>query len=155
MRTKFLFLLLTLLLVGCEKAHEDTPIEEEIIALDYSDFVNLHLEWKNLFSPAKSLYFVYIYSISCGHCKAIKDDVLSFINTDKESFFLMEYSKEIPTSNNVADTIGKEKVEEIAILGTPTLLCVSNATLVLNIAGEKEIIDYLKALPHTDTCYFL
>ena len=152
MRTKLLFLLLTPLLVGCQEGVEDTPVEVEEVPLDYSDFQDLHLEWKNLFFPAKSLYFVYIYSFSCGHCNAIKGDVLSYINVNKESFYLMEYSKEIPTSNNVADTIGKEKVEEISILGTPTLLSVSNGTLILNIAGEKEITDYLNALPHTDTC---
>ena len=64
----------------------------------------------------------------------------------------MEYSKEIPTLSNVAETIGKEKVEEISILGTPTLLNISNGSLALNIAGEKEILDYLNGLPHTDTC---
>ena len=102
MRTKLLFLLLTPLLISCQEAQESTPVEEEKMPLDYSDFEDLHLEWKNLFSPAKSLYFVYIYSISCGHCSQIKDDVLTFINNQKDLFYLMEYSKEIPTSNNVA-----------------------------------------------------
>ena len=152
MRTKLLFLLLTPLLISCQKEQQITPIEEEKTILDYSDFLDLHLEWKNLFFPAKSLYFVYIYSISCGHCNQIKDDVLTFINKEKESFYLMEYSKEIPTSNNVAETIGKEKVEEISILGTPTLLNISNGSLALNVAGEKEILDYLNGLPHTGTC---
>ena len=64
----------------------------------------------------------------------------------------MEYSKEIPTTSNVAETIGKEKVEEISILGTPTLLNISNGSLALNIAGEKEILDYLNGLPHNNTC---
>ena len=152
MRTKLLFLLLTPLLISCQEAQESTPVEEEKMPLDYSDFEDLHLEWKNLFSPAKSLYFVYIYSISCGHCSQIKDDVLTFINNQKDLFYLMEYSKEIPTSNNVAETIGKEKVEEISILGTPTLLNVSNGSLTLNIAGEKDILDYLNGLPHIDNC---
>lgn len=152
MRTKLLFLLLTPLLISCQEKQQTTPVEEEKTILNYSDFQDLHLEWKNLFSPAKSLYFVYIYSISCGHCNQIKNDVLAFINKEKESFYLMEYSKEIPTSSNVAETIGKEKVEEISILGTPTLLSISNGSLTLNIAGEKEILDYLNGLPHTDTC---
>ena len=152
MRIKILLLLLTPLLAGCQQTQSEVVIEEEATPLDYDDFKDLHLEWKNLFSPAKSQYFVYIYSISCGHCNHIKEEVLSFVNMNKESFYLMEFEVEIPTKPNVADTLGKEKVEEIAILGTPTLLEVSNWTLSLNIAGEKEITNYLNGLPHSDTC---
>ena len=67
-------------------------------------------------------------------------------------FYLIEYSNEITTKSNVADTIGKEKNEEISILGTPTLLAVTNWSLSLNIAGEKEIVDYLNGLPHKEKC---
>ena len=152
MRTKLLFLLLTPLLVGCHQEEIDNTIEEDLNALDYSDFKDLYLEWKNLFSPAKSQYFVYIYSNSCGHCEHIKKEVLEFVSVDKESFYLIKFNSEIPTKNNVAETIGKEKVEEIYILGTPTLLAVTNWSLSLNIAGESEILNYLSGLPHRDTC---
>ena len=147
-----LFLLVLPLLAGCHQTESKLIVEEEETTLDYSDFEDLNLEWKNLFSPAKSQYFVYIYSISCGHCNHIKKEVLEYVNVNKESFYLIEFSGDIPTKTNVAETIGKEKVEEISILGTPTLLAVTNWTLSLNIAGEKEIINYLSGLPHRDTC---
>ena len=152
MRNKILFLLLTPLLAGCYQEVNDTINQGDEVLLDYGDFEDLHLDWKNLFSPAKSQYFVYIYSISCGHCNHIKKEVLEFVNLNKESFYLIEYSGEIQTKSNVSETIGKEKIEEIFILGTPTLLGITNWSLSLNIAGESEILNYLSGLPHRDTC---
>ena len=149
----FLLTLLTLpLLIGCSAGKNVIGLKEENKALDYSNFSELKIEWNSLFLPAKSQYFVYIYSISCLHCEKIKPDVLSYVNADKEHFYLIEYSEEIPIGMNASLTIGKEEVEEIFILGTPTLLEISNHFLALNIAGEKEIVDYLSLLPHND-CY--
>ena len=139
-------------MAGCYQEMQDIPVEEEQTDLDYSYFEDLQLEWKNLFSPAKSHYFVYIYSISCDHCNHIKKEVLEFVSMNKESFFLIESTGDIKTKNNVSETIGKEKIEEIYILGTPTLLAITNWSLSLNIAGENEILNYLSGLPHRDTC---
>ena len=148
MRTKILTLLLLPLLTGCSTTKVEATSQVEQKELDYTDFEELKLEWKNLFLPAKSQYFVYIYSISCLHCAHIKKEVLSTIEEHKELFYLMEYQSEIPTSFNVSETIGKEKVEEVYIMGTPTLIEITNHYVGLNIAGEKEITDYLQLLPH-------
>ena len=152
MRLKLLFLLSNIVLTSCQQVEEETPEQEDTITLDYEDFLDIHLEWKNLFSPAKSQYFVYIYSISCGHCHRIKKEVLEFVNDHKEAFYLMEFNSDIPTKTNVAESIGKEKIEEIYILGTPTLLGITNWSLSLNIAGENDILNYLHSLPHLDNC---
>ena len=148
MRIKILPLLLVPFMVGCSSTKAEAKINDEQKALDYADFQDLKLEWKNLFFPAKSQYFVYIYSISCLHCAHIKKEVLSTIEENKELFYLMEYSSEIPITSNVSNTIGKEKVEEVSILGTPTLIEITNHYVGLNIAGEKEITDFLELLPH-------
>ena len=150
MRTKILTMLLLPLLAGCSVTHKEAKTSTEQNALDYSDFSNLNLEWKNLFFPAKSQYFVYIYSFSCLHCAHIKKEVLSTIKEHKELFYLIEYSDDIPISSNVSETIGKERIEEVSILGTPTLIEISNHYVALNIAGEKEITSYLALLPHNN-----
>ena len=152
MRLKLLFLLSNIVLTSCQQVEEETPEQEDTITLDYEDFLDIHLEWKNLFSPAKSQYFVYIYSISCGHCNQIKKEVLEFVNDHKEAFYLIEFNSDIPTKTNVAESIGKEKIEEVSILGTPTLIGVTNWAISLDIAGEKEITDYLSSLPHSGIC---
>lgn len=140
-------MLLTLLISGCSssKVEAATPTKT---SRDYNEFADLYLEWKNLFSPAKSQYFVYIYSISCSHCNTIKQDVLAFVNEYKDYCYLTEYTQDIKLSSNVSNTIGKEKVEEVFILGTPTLIEISDKHVAVNIAGEKDILNYIGLLPH-------
>lgn len=152
MRTINLILLSAPLLVGCQTAKVEATVEENN-KLNYSDFRDLFLEWKNLFSPAKSQYFAYIFSYSCSHCEHIKEEVLSTIGDMKDWFYLIEYSKEIPIKSNVMETIGREKIEEIYIMGTPTLIGISNKYVSINIAGEKEILEYLQLLPHMNCDY--
>ena len=150
MKEKILLLLLVPLLAGCSSKHVEARTIDEQKPLDYTDFADLHLEWKNLFLPAKSQYFVYIYSFSCSHCAHIKKEVLSTIDEYKELFYLIEYSEDIPISFNVAETIGKEKINEVYIMGTPTLIEITNHYVGLNIAGENEITNYLQLLPHNN-----
>ena len=149
MRKKFLSLLITPLLIGCQNLGKQDSAANGKGSFDYSDFDDIKLEWNELFSPAKSQYFAYIYSISCGHCERIKETVLNTVDSYKNLFYLIEYSDDIPVITNPFETIGKEKIEEVGILGTPTLIEVSNKFIALNIAGESEITDYLSLLPHT------
>ena len=146
-----LTLLITPLLMGCTWDKNGNQANGDSL-LDYQKFEDRHLQWKDLFSPAKSQYFVYIYSLFCGHCENIKHNVLSVVNERKEDFYLINYADEIPIGTNAYETIGKEKIEEVFILGTPTLIGVNNQYISLNIAGEKDILDYLKLLPH-NICY--
>lgn len=150
MRTFYLTILLIPFVTGCSTKQVEANNQDEQMSLDYDDFPDLKLECKDLFLPAKSQYFVYIYSFSCLHCAHIKEEVLETIKANENLFYLMEYSDEITITTNVRETIGKEKIEEVSILGTPTLLEITNSYIALNIAGEREIIEYLKLLPHNN-----
>ena len=149
MRQIKLTLLLTPLLIGCSTNQIPSP-ERSKDTFDYSDFKDINLDWENLFSPAKSLYFVYIFSVSCGHCERIKQMVLEEIDEYRDIFYITEFKSQIPITTNAKETLGKEETKEISILGTPTLLGVTNKYLSLNIAGEKEILEYLALLPHSE-----
>ena len=140
--------IVTPLLAGCTSNERPLIISEGRESINYSDFADIKLKWENLFSPAKSQYFVYIYSISCGHCENIKPIVLDYIDNEKDWFYILEYSSDIPISTNVKGTIGKRDVSQVSILGTPTLLQVTNKYVSLNIAGEKDILQFLEYLPH-------
>lgn len=148
MRKIFVPLLLALTTAGCSPSNLVGVSKGEKNEYDYVDFKELELSWENVFSPAKSQYFIYIYSLYCGHCSNIKNDVLTIVDEFRSLFYLINYSDEIPVGVNASETIGKEKIEEIYILGTPTLLEISDKRVVLNIAGETDITNYLKLLPH-------
>ena len=148
MRLFLPFLLITPLLAGCTQSQSKVDISDGKEQLDYSDFADIKIDWKNLFLPAKSQYFVYIYSKSCGHCNNIKPVVLDYIYNEKDWFYMIEFSSVIPLISNTKNTIGKQDIKDLGILGTPTMLGITNKYLSLNIAGEKDILEFLEHLPH-------
>ena len=109
----------------------------------YEDFENYKISWNSLFFIAKTQYFVYIYGENCLHCQNIKNDVLSFVNSSIFSTFLLPYSDEIPTGLEIEKTIGAAKIEEVFILGVPTLLEIDNNVLTSNVAGTTQVLALL------------
>lgn len=131
------FILLTLL-SSCSIINGSDLIYE-----DYNQLEEYQITWKDLFSQSNSEYFVYIYSLSCLHCQNIKEEVISFVIGEKYPTYLIEYTKDIPISNNVEDCIGTSSYVEVTIKGTPSLLQIKNGYLILNVAGSKEILSVL------------
>ena len=138
----FLLIGLTFLLVGCKKSVTSSEITSisETIAYDYDVVQEKMIMWNDLFSIEKEKYSTYIYSTRCGHCNEIKQEVISHALND-DSFYFVEYNQNIPITDNVEPTIGKSSVEDISILGTPTLLVIENKILIKNIAGAKAILE--------------
>ena len=138
----FLLMGLTFLLVGCKKSVTSSEITSisETIAYDYDVVQEKMIMWNDLFSIEKEKYSTYIYSTRCGHCNEIKQEVISHALND-DSFYFVEYNQNIPITDNVEPTIGKSSVEDISILGTPTLLVIENKILIKNIAGAKAILE--------------
>ena len=131
------FILLTLLSSCSITNHSDLIYE------DYNQLEEYQITWRDLFSQSNSEYFVYIYSLSCLHCQNIKEEVINFVISEKYPTYLIEYTKDIPISNNVEDCIGSSSYVEVTIKGTPSLLQIKNGYLILNVAGSKEILSVL------------
>ena len=131
------FILLTLLSSCSITNHSDLIYE------DYNQLEEYQITWRDLFSQSNSEYFVYIYSLSCLHCQNIKEEVISFVISEKYPTYLIEYTKDISISNNVEDCIGSSSYVDITIKGTPSLLQIKNGYLILNVAGSKEILSVL------------
>ena len=133
---KLLFCLLCSMLIGCSNSKNTA----DSLSLDYQDFEAQHIEWSTIFDIPQDAYLIYIYSPYCGHCKDIKDEVLSFANENKEVFYFVVYSNEITVLNNTEPIIGKSSYQDVGILGTPTLFFINNHVLVDVFTGSQEII---------------
>ena len=136
---KHLILILTCitLLSSCKNKGE--------VIYDYEDVNERKIQWNEIFFPANTGYFVYIYSNNCGHCMNIKQKIINFIVDDLYPTYIVEFDSNIPISNNVDDTIGATNYNDVKIKGTPTLLMIENHILIMNVAGENQIssiIDY-------------
>ncbi len=137
MKKLILFPLMTMFLVSC--ANENKVIAEEH---DYSDVNHLFICWDDIFEIKDRQYFVYIYSETCGHCQEIKQDIISYA-LNHDSFYFIKFNSEIPIINDRNLVIGKNKVEELGIVGTPSMFLITGNIVEANYVGKKEIITTL------------
>lgn len=139
---KTLLLPITLLLLTC--CFNPKPSYQcEIREHDYDEIADQIISWENIFSINQDDHYCYIFSTRCSHCNNIKNLVIeTALETDNYYFVLFDST--IPISGNVENTIGATSYSDVSILGTPTLLRIENSMLTMNIAGEKQITEYLQ-----------
>ena len=135
--TIFISLILCSHLVSCNPSNRASK------EYDYNDFENCKIFWNSLFFVAKTQYFVYIYGKNCLHCKNIKNDVLSFIDEDIFPTYLLECTDKIPSGLEIEKTIGATSIEDVFILGVPTLLEIDDGVLTSNVAGTSSVMALL------------
>lgn len=140
---KALFFFLTFLIISCSEPNKDNHNDEVIY--EYNDVDHKMTSYENLFSIESEHYYVYIYSLTCGHCQSIKNRVIKFA-LNHDNFYLLEYVSSIPIYETIDTTIGATNYINVGILGTPSLLEIYKHVLVNNIAGENEIIKTLSNL---------
>lgn len=143
----FLFFIVLLSSISACSSNYSSPLTSQNslnTSFNYDSFIDNKIDYNELFSISKKGYFVYIYSLNCLHCKNIKDVVLTYLNDHQESFFLLEYIKDIPFLDDTSSTIGKDDYLYFGIKGTPTLIYIYNRKIEMNISGEETIVTFLK-----------
>lgn len=111
--------------------------------IDYSDFKEQHILKKEQILNSLDIP-TYIYSKSCGHCSGIKLTILNFIQENKIPLQLFEFKNNIPITSDRESLIGVDKVEDIAIVGVPSLFIVKDKKIISYLVGGDEIIFYLE-----------
>ena len=142
---KLPMLALLLVLSGCTVTI-DSEDNYCSISYDYSDFEDKSIVWNDLFTVEGELYYVYIYSPTCGHCNDIKEDVLCKVSISS-SIFLLEYKKDIPIITDRNSVIGKTDIEDLGILGTPSMFKIEDHIITDYLVGTGQIIETLTNLP--------
>ncbi len=143
---KLIFVLFVCLTVftACKKSKQEIsdPVESQISEYDYDLVLDKTIIWNDLLTQEVPRYDAYVYSPGCGHCNEIKQQVIeqSLVRND---FFFISYNKSIPVGDDASLTIGATDIENVFILGTPSLLTVENGVLIGNIAGKKAILEAL------------
>ena len=135
MNKLFVLPLLALLMVGCTKKNEKVEDKE----YDYSDINHLKICWDEILSQIQVSYFVYIYSETCGHCKEIKQQVIDYA-LNHDGFYFVSYNNRIPIIDDESFVVGKSNINELGIVGTPTLFLIEEHIVKENIVGKNNII---------------
>ena len=137
------YLLTLLLLTGCQK---NVVVEEPTVTpLDYDITIEDTIKWSDLFLQEEERYLVYVYSETCGYCKMIKQDVLSYYLLNKDRMYFVCSSKdEVPFDITKDIPIGISTVENLYLRGTPTMLEVENKCLSKVYEGSESIKNYIE-----------
>ncbi len=112
----------------------------------YDEVKNKHIYWSNIFTRSEDAYLVYIYSTTCSHCNAIKNDVIEYSLTLAIPMYFIVSSPEILIDQKIALNQNVTSLDDLAIKGYPSLLYLVDHTVMINIAGERGILDTLETL---------
>ena len=107
-------------------------------SLDYDSFT--HIEDKQtIYAEAEDQYLVYFYQVECGGCTALKPEILSFADSNKndlEVYFVDTY---------IARNLGNLAILE-EIQYTPSIILVSNGVFGEIAVGAGEESNEIPAL---------
>lgn len=132
MKTRLLGILLLTCMSSCYK----------VPSLDYDDFEKTRfILWEEMFL-FEGRYYAYIFSKTCPHCEKIKQQILSFL-IKEDAFYFIEGNKDIPRTRNPQENIKETRIENVAILGYPTLFLLEDKMIKQVWTGEYEMIAYL------------
>lgn len=127
---------LLLLLTSCNPANVFQTKE-----YDYDD-VEAKIAWSEVFLQSEEEYSVYFYSLTCGHCKELKGDILNYCFGHYEKLYFSE-TDENTVFGSGSDLIGIDRIEDFFILGTPFLINVVNHMVSNYYAGNTKIREYI------------
>mgnify|MGYP003326849086 CR=1 FL=1 len=83
-------------------------------------------------------------SMKCCLCwKQTKNKIIELYDYGIFPVYFCEYLKQIPIGHNTLNTVGKSKIDDIFIRGTPSLIYISENKVVFNVAGRSEVLDMI------------
>ena len=120
-------------------------IKEEKIELDYSVILESDfIRWEDLFEKEEESYKVYFYSETCGYCKKLKEDILSYYLLNKERlYFCNTDTNNVVLKSNDEYLIGCDNIEDFFIPGTPYLVSFIKNKVEEIYKGLKQIKEYI------------
>ena len=142
---KSYYLIALTLLASCANTSSIKPTDDvlQVSEHDYSEIEDRIIPWEDLFTKESNRYYCYVFSKTCSHCNEIKNNVIDYA-LKNDNFFFVEYGKHIPLTDDITATIGATSIDNVAIMGTPTLLGLINHTLIENIAGSKKVLEKIQ-----------
>ena len=147
MRTFYFLAAISLLLGGCsltkrEEKNDVSDIEIPEADHEYFEVEDMSINWSDILIQNKTTYYVYIYSLTCTHCQELKNWIIETALV-RDDIFLVKGTNKDSITTDISSTIGATKIEDVAIMGYPSLLKIHNETLVKNVAGNAKIQELL------------
>ena len=142
MTSRLLFVSLTSLaiVVSCSPIRETTNnknvIEQEEIIKNQS------ISWFDALNQKENNYIIFVYSETCGYRHDMMDEIIDFAKSEiLVTYFINSQIYKVTISNEIKENIAD--INQLSILGTPTILEIENKIVVNNIAGIDKCLNFL------------
>ena len=136
---KKVFLSFLALLTSCNEIVPESETIQEVTIEYPSSFI----QWSELFTQESNSYFIYVFAYDCYYCNLLKKKVICFHETCKFPVYFCEYTKSIPIAHDIDNTIGKNKIDDVFIKGTPTLILINEKSITFNVAGKEAVSEMI------------
>ena len=125
---------------GFEKKNE----EELVVERSYDEIAEYRIFWSDIFKQCNELYYVYLYSLTCSHCRSIKNEMIDYGVKQTLPIYFVESSPEHSIGEKFDKNSPVFSIESLLIRGYPTLLRLEENVVVYIAEGTKEIFTELK-----------
>ncbi len=110
---------------------------------DYDDYEAYTIKYESLLSK-NGQYYVYFYSDTCTHCQDLKTDIFQYLDSEKNKkgirMYIFNIDKYIDSiASDTDNLIGVTDYKDIKILGTPTMIYISEKKINNSWASASTI----------------
>jgi len=142
MKKILLLSLLLLLTNSCSVQLENHSLYESIEQESSFEVSRKNTVWGEMLNQSEQEYYAYIYSETCGYCRKIEPEIKKYSQT--YIVYFIERSDDIPIASERGDLTGVDDINSLYILGTPTLLEISDKKVKNCYIGFYEIQEHIK-----------
>lgn len=142
MTLRLLFVSLTSLaiVVSCSPTRDITNTKS---AIEQQEIViKQQIPWLEALNQKENHYIIFVYSPMCGYCHDMMDEIIDFAKSEiLPTYFINTQNNEVPIYQEINKNIAS--IEELGILGTPSILEIENKVAIRNIAGIDKCLSFL------------
>ena len=141
--SKIIFLPCLFALISCQNEISLPSDSSEYNAEhSYDEISQWEIKWADIFNQCEEEYYVYFYSPTCSHCNLIKNTIIDYA-LEHEGMYFIHFNEDVITAIDIQNTIGASSVDDLAILGTPSLVEIKHHVVTNNMAGTTKILTFL------------
>ncbi|MCX5775624.1 MAG: hypothetical protein NTV44_04610 [Firmicutes bacterium] len=131
--------LLSFFLVSCFHGNEVSSTSAPP-SHTYTEVAAFSIAWEGIFSLKETDYYIYVYFPGCSHCQSLKNDVIDYALSDPQiPLYFVLGSKDIPKGTNPDKTLGATSLDEVFIVGWPSLIEIKTKVLIKHLIGTAAI----------------
>ena len=142
MTLRLLFVSLTSLaiVVSCSPTRDITNNKS---AIEQQEIVaKQQISWLEVLNQEDNHYIIFVYSETCGYCHDMMDEIIDFAKSEiLPTYFINTQNNEVPIYQEINENIAS--IDELGILGTPSILEIENKVAIRNIAGIDKCLSFL------------